>query len=109
MEEPIKVEFIPTLGTSSYYGTTGPWYLTDHQLMVTGTATSQNDETEMEQSSTDQEQTQIIHTVAAGENLTWIANEYNTTVDAISELNQIEDKRTIQPGQELIIPAAETE
>jgi LysM repeat protein len=48
----------------------------------------------------------LTHYVKAGENLTSIATDYGTTVEAIVEANQIEDPRSLRTGQELIIPLA---
>lgn len=48
----------------------------------------------------------LIHIVKAGENLTSIATDYGTTVEAIIEVNHIEDSRSLRTGQELIIPLA---
>jgi LysM repeat protein len=53
------------------------------------------------------EPTQLLtHIVKAGENLTSIATDYGTTVEAILEVNHIEDPRSLRTGQELIIPLA---
>ncbi|MDH4135143.1 MAG: LysM peptidoglycan-binding domain-containing protein, partial [Anaerolineae bacterium] len=53
------------------------------------------------------EPTQVLtHIVKAGENLTSIATDYGTTVEAIVEVNHIEDPRSLRTGQELIIPLA---
>jgi LysM repeat protein len=46
----------------------------------------------------------LTHIVKAGENLTSIATDYGTTVEAIVEVNNIEDPRSLRTGQELIIP-----
>ena len=48
----------------------------------------------------------LTHIVRAGENLTSIANDYGTTVEAIVAANHIEDPRSLRTGQELIIPLA---
>jgi LysM repeat protein len=48
----------------------------------------------------------LTHIVEAGENLTSIATDYGTTVEAILAVNQIEDPRSLRTGQELIIPLA---
>lgn len=48
---------------------------------------------------------EVIHTVAYGENLTRIANRYNTTVEQIMILNGLENADSIQEGQQLMIPA----
>jgi nucleoid-associated protein YgaU len=44
------------------------------------------------------------HTIARGENLTYIAGLYCTTVAAITELNGIENPNRIQLGQVILIP-----
>lgn len=48
----------------------------------------------------------LAHIVKAGENLTSIATDYGTTVEAIVAANHIEDPRSLRTGQELIIPLA---
>lgn len=48
-----------------------------------------------------------IHTVAAGESLLTIANAYNVSVAALQEANGVLDPRTLQIGQQLIIPREE--
>jgi len=48
----------------------------------------------------------LTHIVKAGENLTSIATDYGTTVEAIVAANHIEDPRSLRTGQELIIPLA---
>lgn len=48
----------------------------------------------------------LTHIVKAGENLTSIATDYGTTVEAIVAANHIEDPRLLRTGQELIIPLA---
>ncbi len=46
----------------------------------------------------------FTHVVSRGENLTYIAAIYCTTVEAIMVLNDIANPNRIQPGQELLIP-----
>lgn len=48
------------------------------------------------------------HVVARGENLTWIARRYGTTVEAIVAANGITNPRLIFAGQQLVVPAATT-
>jgi LysM repeat protein len=48
----------------------------------------------------------ISHTVAKGENLLSIAQQYNTTVEAIVEANDIANPDLIFIGQVLIIPVS---
>lgn len=52
-----------------------------------------------------QEQEPALHVVQAGETLFRIAQQYDTTVEAIAEANDISDPNRIREGQELIIPA----
>tara|TARA_R110000796_G_scaffold185_7_gene754 strand:+ start:7836 stop:13556 length:5721 start_codon:yes stop_codon:yes gene_type:complete len=47
------------------------------------------------------------HTVASGENLSVIANQYETSVDELVRLNNIEDPRLIKADQKLILPQTE--
>jgi LysM repeat protein len=46
------------------------------------------------------------HTVTKGETLTSIAKHYKITVGELEKVNKIENDRTLQIGQILIIPAA---
>jgi|GEM_PF-817513 murein DD-endopeptidase MepM/ murein hydrolase activator NlpD len=46
------------------------------------------------------------YTVKSGDNLTVIANEFNTTVAALAEANNLKDPYTIYIGQQLCIPGA---
>src|SRR5690606_23606987 len=50
---------------------------------------------------------EIIHTVAVGENLFRIALQYNVTTDALAQYNGITDTRLIYVGQQLRIPVAQ--
>lgn len=43
------------------------------------------------------------HTIQSGESLAVIANQYDTTVEAISEANDIDNPNLIQVGQKLVI------
>jgi len=45
------------------------------------------------------------HIIEPGENPSYIADLYGTTVDKLIALNKIEDVRTLQVGQALLIPA----
>lgn len=45
-----------------------------------------------------------IHVVREGENLTWIAQKYGVTLEAILRANDIENPDFIYPGQRLRIP-----
>lgn len=114
LEEAATVRFTPHWGTSSYYkGDENAPYIEDTATVnVTAegvlltTETLREEEKETSQTPSGSEQTELIHTVAEGENLTWIANGYNTTPEAIAEYNGLEDLRTIQIGQQLKIPPA---
>jgi LysM repeat protein len=46
----------------------------------------------------------VVHTVQAGESLLTIAGQYNISVAALQDVNGILDPRTLQVGQQLIIP-----
>lgn len=48
----------------------------------------------------------VVHVVRLGETLSLIAHRYNTTVQAIAELNSISNPDLIYVGQRLIIPSA---
>ncbi|MBN1642578.1 MAG: LysM peptidoglycan-binding domain-containing M23 family metallopeptidase [Anaerolineae bacterium] len=50
---------------------------------------------------------QIVHVVAAGETLYWIAERYGVTVDALVAANGISDAHWIEVGQRLVIPASD--
>jgi LysM repeat protein len=50
--------------------------------------------------------TETAYVVQEGDNLTTIAEQFGTTVDAIVQANDIEDPNVILVGQELIIPAS---
>ena len=52
--------------------------------------------------------TPVIHEIQSGESLLAIADEYNVSVAALQEINGILDPRTLQVGQQIIIPRAET-
>lgn len=51
--------------------------------------------------------TPVFHTVAAGESLLSIAGAYNVSSAALQDANGILDPRTLQVGQQLIIPRPE--
>src|SRR4051812_3384752 len=51
--------------------------------------------------------TPIFHAIASGESLLSIANQYNVSVSSLQEANGILDPRTLQIGQQLIIPREE--
>jgi LysM repeat protein len=48
--------------------------------------------------------TSIAHTVARGETLLGIANQYGVSVEALQEANGILDPRRLQVGQDLLVP-----
>lgn len=50
------------------------------------------------------EVTPLVHVVQAGESISLIAVQYGTTVDAIVELNGLQNPNLIVPGQQLLIP-----
>lgn len=45
----------------------------------------------------------VVHVVAAGENLTWIAARYGTSVAAIALANGLADPSFLLPGQQLVV------
>ncbi|MCB9155595.1 MAG: LysM peptidoglycan-binding domain-containing protein [Caldilineaceae bacterium] len=49
--------------------------------------------------------TPVIHQITAGDSLLGIANQYGLSVAALQEANGILDPRTLQVGQQLIIPS----
>ena len=51
--------------------------------------------------------TPVFHTIASGESLLSIATQYNVSMAALQEANGILDPRTLQIGQQLIIPREE--
>jgi LysM repeat protein len=51
--------------------------------------------------------TPVFHTIAAGQSLLTIANQYNVSVASLQEANGILDPRSLQIGQQLIIPREE--
>lgn len=53
--------------------------------------------------------TPVIYTIQAGESLLAIANRFNVSLSGLQEANGILDPRTLQIGQQLIIPREEEE
>jgi LysM repeat protein len=51
--------------------------------------------------------TPVFHTIGDGQSLLTIASQYNVSVSALQEANGILDPRTLQVGQQLIIPREE--
>ena len=49
----------------------------------------------------------VSHVVRAGEYLTSLANQYNTTVEAILQANNLGSTKKVTTGQELVIPVLE--
>jgi LysM repeat protein len=49
----------------------------------------------------------VFHTIASGESLLSIANQYNVSVASLQEANGILDPRSLQIGQQLIVPREE--
>lgn len=52
---------------------------------------------------------EFTHTVESGEYLTQIAKDYGTTVEKILEANKLGTSKRLRPGQQLIVPGAQTE
>jgi LysM repeat protein len=50
----------------------------------------------------------LVYTVQPGDTLAAIAQNFNTTVELLTEVNNIADPNALQVGQELIIPAPGT-
>ncbi|MBD3218226.1 MAG: LysM peptidoglycan-binding domain-containing protein [candidate division Zixibacteria bacterium] len=50
----------------------------------------------------------FVHTVRRGQNLTYLARKYGTTVNAICKLNGISSRGTLYPGQDLKIPGSDS-
>ena len=48
--------------------------------------------------------TPVVHTIQSGESLLSIANQFNVSVAALQEANGILDPRSLQIGQDLVIP-----
>jgi spore germination protein len=48
----------------------------------------------------------VIHTVASGETLTSLANQYGVTIQAIVEANDLPNPDFVSAGQTLLIPVA---
>ncbi len=115
LSEPATVSFAPHWGTSVYYREDeNSCYIEDASVInvtaegvLVATGNPQEEEEETSQTPLDSEQTELIHTVKEGENLTWIANAYNTTPAAIAKYNDLEDMRVIQIRQQLKIPPAD--
>jgi LysM repeat protein len=51
--------------------------------------------------------TPVFHTIASGESLLSIANQYNVSMASLQEANGILDPRSLQIGQQLIVPREE--
>lgn len=51
----------------------------------------------------------MVHIVASGENLTYIANRYGTSISAIVAANAVADPSFLRVGQRLAIPGAASE
>ncbi len=113
LSEPATVSFVPHWGTSVYYrGDENSRYIEDAfaiDVSAEGVffATGNPQKEEAPQTPSDPEQTELIHTVEEGENLTWIANAYNTTPEAIAKYNDLKDMRVIQIRQQLKIPPSD--
>lgn len=109
-----KVMFLAHWGTSSYYGynSDSEQYIKQGetiQIPVNGVAVSdvQDDNTKEPTTSETTTPSEVIHTVAAGESLSKIAELYNSTIERIAVYNNLADPNSIQVGQTLKIPPAE--
>lgn len=52
--------------------------------------------------------TPILHVIQKGQTLLWVASQYNVTTEALMEVNGIQNPRTLQIGQTLIIPVGDS-
>jgi len=109
-----KVMFLAHWGTSSYYGynSDSEQYIKQGetiQIPVNGVAVSdvQDDNTKEPTTPETTTPSEVIHTVAAGESLSKIAELYNSTIERIAVYNNLADPNSIQVGQTLKIPPAE--
>lgn len=124
VSENVKVYILSHWGTSTNYdpyktdSTNEELYIRDEDpvhITVVNPANgiSESDEeketTSDETTATETIPTEVIHTVAVGENLTEIADFYNTTVARIAAYNKITDPNNIYEGQKLVIPPADYE
>lgn len=114
LTEAATVNFAAHWGTSSYYGGNDNSRYIENASIINVTAEgvlfatgNSHEEEETSQTPSNGEQTELIHTVAEGENLTWIAKDYKTTPEAIAEYNGLKDVGVIQIGQQLKIPLAD--
>ena len=109
------VTFTPHWGTSCFYGypdNHGNLYIEDTKTVCLTGININNpvNETETETETTPSETTppteaaEVVYTVAEGDYLMQIAEQYNTTVSRIAAYNEIEDPRILQIGQQLKIP-----
>ncbi len=102
-------------GTSSYYGFSleqndASYIMNDpHRVIVIGNPVNGASDSNEQQNGTGMTPTEIIHTVAFGENLTKIANLYQTTPERIAIYNEIDDPNVILERQKLKIPPSEWE
>lgn len=61
------------------------------------------------ESKSDETSIPLIHTVAEGENLTYIAEQYGVTVEALLLINQLIESDVLSVGQQIVIPGGEGE
>lgn len=110
ISESASVQFVPHWGTSVYYrDNENPLYIS-HGARVEVTVQGATSSTVLPpETGETPEQMVLVHTVVEGENLSWIADAYNTTPQAIADYNDLEDVRIIQIGQQLKIPVAKQE
>ena len=52
--------------------------------------------------------TPILHVIQRGQTLLWVASQYNVSTEALMEVNGIDNPRTLQIGQTLVIPAGDS-
>ena len=69
-----------------------------------GAQTAQPTPTPMAQEPGGQPDIPLVHVVQEGETLFSIAQEYETTVEVLQQLNEIADPSLVYVGQELVIP-----
>lgn len=101
----MEIRFINHWGTSSYYGydnaEKNPHYIkSGNEVDLTLSTIAIGEESEISQTA----DTEKIHIVKEGENLTRIAAKHGTTIQRIVAYNEIVDARVIFVGQEIKIP-----
>lgn len=96
-----KVTFLAHWGTSSHYG-----YNNDSEAYILQGETVLIPVNGIAPTTNGTNSTEVLHIVSEGENLTKIAEKYNTTLYHIAAYNNITDMNTIQIGSKLKIPPA---